>query len=141
MSHTPTADQLERRKLWVAGLRSGKYEQCRGSLEVVKGGKVSHCCLGVACRVALENGVEMSVVEGNYRRSDGMGTSFDGQVGTLPTPVARWLGLSLGAVMIPYAKYKRLSLVQLNDVSESPFSEIATVIEEEFIKPFELPAT
>ena len=36
---------------WLASLRSGKYKQARGALEVYKDGKIfGNCCLGVLLR-------------------------------------------------------------------------------------------
>lgn len=39
-------------KKWIAALRSGKYTQDVKRLKTEKG----HCCLGVLCEVAMENG-------------------------------------------------------------------------------------
>lgn len=40
---------------WINALKSGEYEQCDGSLEDSNG----YCCLGVACKVAEENNIEI----------------------------------------------------------------------------------
>ena len=34
-------------KEWIKDLRSGKYEQCNGTLRIGTEGKYSYCCLGV----------------------------------------------------------------------------------------------
>lgn len=74
--------------LWVEGLRSGKYSQGRGSLRQVEADGVKHCCLGVACEVALASGgVELTV--STHRGCD----SFDGECGVLPPVVRQWLGV------------------------------------------------
>lgn len=55
-------------KLWVEALRSGKYTQGHNQLQSDEG----YCCLGVAVRVAMENGVipnEDTPIEGGTLRS------------------------------------------------------------------------
>lgn len=66
-------------KAWVAALRSGKYEQGRGYLKV---GNL-FCCLGVACDIAVKNGVDIEVTD----------TSYDGETKVMPEVVTAWLGL------------------------------------------------
>ena len=50
---TPNKENIQK---WVDGLLSGEYEQGRGKLN--KDGKF--CCLGVACEVAIKNGLNLS---------------------------------------------------------------------------------
>src|SRR2546423_13169889 len=85
----------ENMRLWVAALRSGEYKQGTGTLERTVDGETRHCCLGVACRVAMNNGLKFNIIERrpsviNSSTSD---TFFDGEVGVLPEPVRKWLGL------------------------------------------------
>lgn len=47
----------EARELWAQALESGKYKQGTGQLAVETDGGLLHCCLGVACEVAMETGV------------------------------------------------------------------------------------
>lgn len=81
-------------QLWIDALRSGRFKQTRGQLEDVNG----CCCLGVACRVAIENGVTIEVrslskeISEIYDRSEGS-IMFDGHVLDLPKEVQLWLGL------------------------------------------------
>lgn len=44
---------------WVAALRSGEYTQAKGNLKVkLEGdGRYGHCCLGVLCDLAAEDGI------------------------------------------------------------------------------------
>lgn len=43
---------------WIAALRSGNYNQCRGRLRLMVDDKpVGYCCLGVACEVARDAGI------------------------------------------------------------------------------------
>jgi hypothetical protein len=59
----PTAEQLkERRAAWVAALRSGRFEQCKGALAKVDCDENGYCCLGVACEIAIEMGLDLPKV-------------------------------------------------------------------------------
>ena len=52
MSKWTWEEQEMHRKLWFAALRSGTYNQTRGSLRTSTG----FCCLGVGCDVAIKSG-------------------------------------------------------------------------------------
>lgn len=79
----------ENQRLWVEALRSGKFQQARGCLEDRRFDTgVKNCCLGVACRLALEYGVQMVV-----DTSDESRTRFDGDEAILPLEVSHWLGI------------------------------------------------
>lgn len=83
-------EQAEHRRLWVEALRSGKYPQTREGLCRIKDGKESYCCLGVACEVAIENGVSIT------KRPDSAvpWTLYNDSCGWLPEEVKDWLGLT-----------------------------------------------
>ena len=95
----------ENQQKWVAALRSGDYEQGRGSLQ--RGDK--YCCLGVACVVAEINGVSVTKFEGEI---DGGGLWSQ-------KAVKDWVGLS----------DKEGRLISANDRDEWSFAEIADLIE------------
>jgi len=124
---------------WVAALRSGEFQQCKGTLR--KGD--SFCCLGVLSELAVRDGVIMPaqvLPETDWRSSRGDGLPvyvYNNEAGHLPTAVAKWAGLSYsydnwdGEVghepdVDPSVDGRELS--GLND-SGLPFSEIADVIE------------
>ena len=69
----------ERLILWVDALRSGQYEQTDKRLK--RDGK--YCCLGVACEVAVANGLELDIRP-----------FFEDSIGdeNLPIEVSRWFG-------------------------------------------------
>jgi hypothetical protein len=83
-------------KKWVAALRSGKYKQGRKFLRY----KDEYCCLGVACELAITDG--LPVVRTNVPTSERSGgtinggrmdvVGYDGKVGILPNSVRTWLG-------------------------------------------------
>ena len=89
---------LDRLRLGVAGLRSGRFVQGDGALEVnaveweAGERRVSkeHCCLGVLTRVAIENGLEIPVDESGQTTRFGSGEA----TAYLPVEVAEWYGLS-----------------------------------------------
>lgn len=47
----------EARELWAQALESGKYKQGTGCLTTVMGDEEEDCCLGVACKLAIEHDV------------------------------------------------------------------------------------
>lgn len=107
----------ENAQKWVEALESGEYKQGRGAL--LKG--YEFCCLGVACDVAIKNGVALKV----DRR--GRWTVFDGCHLALPPAVQDWLGLRTED---GEAK-DGTCLTSLNDWEDLSFSEIAAVIRSE----------
>ena len=99
-------------KLWVEALRSGKYNQCRGSLRTKNRRKYSYCALGVAMKVAETHGV--IIEEHHWDRA------------SLPYSVMDWLGLRRDNFQV---KLNSHSVIFLNDTSELDFKEIAKQIE------------
>lgn len=81
--------------LWYRALKSGQYHQTRGALERYSTAeRFEHCCLGVACRVAIANGLALNVQE----NADGHSYTQFGQAGSevsLPDEVVEWLGLGV----------------------------------------------
>jgi hypothetical protein len=112
--------KAEIKEKWVAALRSGDYRQTQGALarRGSLGGPLSHCCLGVLCEIAAENGVVS-------RHDDGRRIQFGVGGGTayLPLPVVEWADLS-----DTNPKVGGEYLAVLNDEGV-PFSVIANLIE------------
>lgn len=119
----PTKEEYaRRRKLWTDALRSGGFKQARWVLHTPR---VSHeeespgyCCLGVACVVAMGDGVPLSV--GN---SPGLIT-YDGHRSDLPESVRTWLGLTTTTGAMGHLG----SLTKMNDNMDA-FEIIADVID------------
>lgn len=109
---------LEARAAWVEALRSGEYQQGVGRLAM--GGR--HCCLGVACEVAIKEGII---------------DRYDPEAFGLPIPVAEWLGFgdNYNAAdprldeTVGNTVYRSLSA--LNDLAHWDFDKIADIIESE----------
>lgn len=73
---------------WVAALRSGRFRQGTDKLGWPDGRR---CCLGVACEVAIEAGLEVSKTT---RIGPDEDVVFDGSWSDLPPSVREWLGLA-----------------------------------------------
>lgn len=121
---------------WAEALESGEYEQGFNHLTIVELNiagetvKTSHCCLGVACQVAIKNGVEITVTQGE---GDGETLLFyDGESGTLPHKVKEWLGLDEDHGNNPYLGTG--SATELNDNEGLNFKQIATQVRETFLE-------
>jgi hypothetical protein len=102
-------------KKWLQALRSGKFKQTTGQLA----DEVGHCCLGVACEVAIKEGVIKK-----YNHQNGM----------LPEKVRKFFGLSTGDGFFhkPVTGKSGIefnALTELNDEGKKSFKQIAQFIE------------
>jgi hypothetical protein len=111
----PTENALK----WAAALESGEFEQGYGSLN--KDGKF--CCLGVACEVAIREGVPVKV-DVPY---EGGACHYDRDDALLPASVQAWLGLANNDGAYEGGR----SLIGDNDARELTFKEIAQIIRTE----------
>jgi len=93
---------------WLAALRSGEYKQTIEELQNLEG----YCCLGVLCRLAKEDGVNVDVHENIIT-----GGELEDQVNVID-----WSGLKdVSEVQ---------NLIRMNDEEFADFKEIADHIEE-----------
>ena len=113
-------------RAWIEALRSGKYRQGRGYLAARKANdSIWHCCLGVACELAVEAGVI------KRPRINALGQRvYDGSKQLLPLSVRDWLGLVNGAGAFITPAGRRHDLVEMNDAGKD-FYQIADLIEQE----------
>lgn len=111
----PNKDNL---RLWVDALRSGEYKQGREQLHDPELNE--WCCLGVACDVAVKNGVPLNI--------DAAGARFDGHTDYLPQRVMDWLGIDSADPELggPYPA------THWNDDFGEGFDGIANLIEIEY---------
>ncbi len=119
-------------KQWIAALRSGDFQQCRGSLCQVKEDRLSFCCLGVACEMVANMDVGIRRVQKSTR------ITFDGEFAGLPPNV--WPLLKVGSsegtfktpviFHAPCADVEISSLIGLNDSLGWTFSQIADYVEQ-----------
>lgn len=115
-------------KNWVKALRSGEYTQGRSVLtRVHSDGSEAHCCLGVACVLAVEAGVISASAKRAERNLVCYGDDF--KTAVLPEAVRSWLGLTLNdSTFIRDGREDQLTA--LNDAGVS-FEDIAKIIESE----------
>jgi hypothetical protein len=106
-------------KLWIKDLRSDEFEQCQGYLTKRTEDGDMDCCLGVLCKRAAKEGVELITTI-----SDGI-VCYNSREATPPNEVMIWAGLS-GQDAEWFAS--------LNDVDYATFNDIATVIEHMYLK-------
>lgn len=102
---------------WVEALESNRFQQGTHYLNAY--GKL--CCLGVACEVAIESGVDLNKW-GTYV------ITYDGLDSTLPDRVQKWLGVDFAN---PYIG--EFTAVTLNDKEAFDFKEIAKAIRKEWL--------
>ena len=119
MTYTSEQQKANRDK-WVAALRSGEFEQTREVL-VVKDddGKKSYCCLGVACALAIREGIEEDFPDEVYEDWDQ----------ELPPSIRDWLGLQSNSGRLAKEIAGQEHLIGLNDKANFTFTQIADVIE------------
>lgn len=108
---------------WIEALRSDEYTQTMWSLRKEYG----YCCLGVACDLAIKNGVNMTVTydedEAEYK--------YNSTGGLLPTVVMEWLGVNEPNPSVDVGTYRE-KLAELNDQGEN-FANIADFIESTYL--------
>lgn len=126
MANMPASTLNKNAKLWVAALRSGKYNQGRGRLLSYVNEVPLFCPLGVGCdvfRIKTGGGIWKA-----DRYSSVKDTFIDRagkrHVGVLPDSVTVWLGLEKnnGGNIV-------LAIPELNDNHGYSFSKIASFIE------------
>lgn len=103
---------------WTAALRSGEYKQGKGLLKDPEG---RYCCLGVACEVAIKNGLDLKI---EVIPDESGATTYDGSYLTLPKAVADWLGYVRSE-----PKLGGKVLTAMNDHEDKTFEEIADHID------------
>lgn len=126
----------ERLRLWVAALRSGEYTQASGRLHDSRG----YCCLGVACEVAVKNGLDLDVTlpyddgtEDTVHRSI---HHYNGEGDVLPLAVQLFYGLNGGDPCIgsdeEFPGLPPLSAATANDSRKMTFQQIADLVEQHY---------
>ena len=144
--------------LFTAALRSGRFAQGKGKLTRNPGTPDErHCCLGVACVVAMENGLQLSYLDAvdglrYYLRDlwDGEGGEPDegdyGNDTVLPQIVAKWYGFGEYEldpdIQVTYRTpdgtmiEDRLGATTANDGLGFTFAQIADAFDNTFLDTF-----
>lgn len=147
-SNTSRAPDKEHIRLLVDTLRSDRFQQGREHLKLIArrtldGEKrTQHCCLGVACEIAIEHGLSLTVDQSYNGR-----ISFDGETGYLPNKVQDWYGLPANPYLeAPMPKFRWYRLfwqkkqappivaTEANDDLGLSFLEIADAFERTYLK-------
>jgi hypothetical protein len=132
-----TPEQIrEHRAAFLAALRSGEYTQGYGTLTIVeRDGSERHCCLGVACTVAVKAGAiqRLRVVEygddgsvvGNVRYGLDDNSYYGYDTELLPRPMQGWLGIHrANPTLVP-----GMDAAHLNDDAKLTFPQMADLFE------------
>ena len=128
----------ERIKLLAEALESGEYEQCWGALRI--GDK--YCCLGVACEVAIKNGLDIARQPPPHEGGADL-FRYDGEPSVLPNSVRAWYGFpesseflnGAGNPMIDTEGFGRCAAAQANDEWGLSFPAIAAGFRNEYLTP------
>ena len=139
----------DRVKLLADALRSGKYKQGMGHLKYTWGeDDVKYCCLGVACEVAISNGVAVKQTHTSHEEEghrygiydDEVGDGiYDDEVSVLPPSVRDWYGFDSANPSLQHydegeKEYITECATTINDVGDFDFNEIADMFEYTFIE-------
>jgi hypothetical protein len=111
---------------WADALESGQYEQGHNYLTQDRLGKgVLDCCLGVACKVAMLNGITLKTQELQREGRDGTFkvTQYETQTWHLPNEVLKWL--EIGQNQEIEINGIRARLIIHNDERHASFQQIA----------------
>lgn len=128
-----TPEQRRRMKLLVKTLKSRKYRQTTHKLarydRIARRRKF--CCLGVACEVAIADGLNLSV----ERDSENNIYSYNGNLEILPREVVSWYGfdtsnpnLKTDSADIPEHRRGLMTAAELNDEYGWTFRQIADAL-------------
>lgn len=109
-------------KAWVEALKSGEYHQCTNKL-AKKTNRWGYCCLGVACEVAIKEGIPLQVRKSGDVKLYGE----EEQAGPLPQEMVEELHLrnDIGGFTVDGVEG---ALTDLNDNEGKSFKEIASFI-------------
>lgn len=125
-------------RLWIDALRSGEFDQARGWLASKNtSDQWGYCCLGVACEVAIKDGVDVPVEVTGVRGSQYRVYGGDDQ--HLPSNVREWLGID-ETPEVPWADPdypldapESTTVIVLNDEKEWTFGQIADALEATYL--------
>lgn len=122
---------LQRLSLLVKALRSGKFTQGINRLTTVHKDKECDCCLAVACKVAMANGLQLPVkaAEAEHNKKKVACRRYGRQLYYLPGDVKKWFGFRDSEAAFRHANGKLNSLALMNDTGKT-FKQIADTIEE-----------
>lgn len=120
----------ERLQLLVNALRSGEYTQGKNVLAKPNiDGKMCYCCLGVACKVAIDNGLEIEV-DDSIKDAP---VEFDGDRTVLPQSVQTWYGFDRDDPELINDQQVYINATYSNDTLGYTFDQIADAFERVYL--------
>lgn len=128
---------------WIAALESGDYLQTDGVLErrEVADGSVGHCCLGVATRVAMKEGVPVTEkrLEGEYKTwfTDVVDGAEWNTFTELPPAVVDWLGIDDDNPIVGFSDDylgDEIHAIEANDEKSWSFDQIAASLRKTYLE-------
>jgi hypothetical protein len=128
---------------WVDALRSRRFDQATETLvSRTDDGRMSYCCLGVACEVFADRVGLWLGADGNgdptYRHeNDGVVVGgFGGYKGptALPEPLRKFLGFENSDPILRPENDIFLTCIHMNDEKMASFDEIADAIERTYLR-------
>lgn len=130
-------DEVHKQRLAIAVDNMPFYLQVDGRLEKLRpDNKIGNCCLGVLCREAMKQGLNLIVETDSY----GI-TTFDGDVEFLPRSVQEFYGLPLDTGQNPLLLADpnpqaegMVPATALNDTHNWDLTEIARAFRETFLE-------
>lgn len=131
----------ENRQKWLDALRSGKYRQGTSYLkkyDPIKK-KSYFCCLGVACELAIKDGLKIEVEKelglmDIDKKEYNTVFRFDNKSDYLPYDVQQWLGVTESDPSIKDHNNEFYNVSILNDEKNYKFKQIADLLEDNFKK-------
>lgn len=123
---------------WIEALESGDYAQTKNVLRQDKAdGTSCFCVAGVACELAIADGVPMTWDNGAYSWHEvecdcGCEGDYDARTNSsIPRPVKAWLGV-FDEPRIPGGKFGTMGIITANDSEGKTFAEIASGLREAY---------
>lgn len=114
---------------FIAALRSGEYIQGFGQLahRDVESEPWRYCCLGVACEVAIKDGLRLDVSDRRFKKF------YNNEGGVLPEKVRAWYGLPNADPYLYRDSTDLHTASAFNDRFKLGFANIADAFEETFL--------
>lgn len=149
----PTEIEKTRIMAWARALKSGQYAQIQ---EVLTDGS-GYCCLGVACEVAIQDGLNLTkeLVAADESDFDEDRYQYNGEGAVLPGLVLGYYGLQSTNPLLAKVKvdrwdnvtesyvwsgeYRKVPASELNDSFGWTFGQIADVIVDVYVNGDDLP--
>lgn len=133
----------EHMRLWIEALKNWPNEQGKGYLSRIgHDGKQKDCCLGVACQVAMANGLGLSREVRHPAAPDreDQWIRYAGSEAELPPEVTEWLGIDAHDPICGTRRSEwdeelemTISCTTANDDEDWTFAEIARHLEKTYL--------